>query len=188
MNTEIRIMKVVNLRRLGTSDGFYLISTTSCQLKHFFQFTSENLVISFSNHLVIKTQLNTFWNKKLASWLVKNLHKSSCRDFIMSIQKWKNHETYLIFPHVLEACFLGKNPKNTQMGKEKCCEDFPQHNFPFFLLLEWYYFSKKIKNIFSFFIIYLGSSCLKLKSCYSYFHPQYLEESKQAALQFKIYQ
>ena len=126
MNTEIRIMKVVNLRRLGTSDGFYLISTTSCQLKHFFQFTSENLVISFSNHLVIKTQLNTFWNKKLASWLVKNLHKSSCRDFIMSIQKWKNHETYLIFLHVLEACFLEKTQKTPKWVKRNVVKIF--HN------------------------------------------------------------
>ena len=40
--------------------GPILMGTTSCQPKHFFQFTSENLVIGFSNHLVIKTQLNTF--------------------------------------------------------------------------------------------------------------------------------
>ena len=66
------------------------------------------------------------------------------------------------------ACFgsllFRKNPKNTQMGKEKCCEDFPQHNFLFFLLLEWYYFSKKIKNIFSFFCL-LFISVLAVWSC-----------------------
>ena len=113
-------------------DGSDIHITTSCQPKHFFQFTSENLVIGFSNHLVIKTQLNTFWNKRLASLfcfvcklgyignlgylIISNLHNSSRRDFIMSIQEWKNHQTYLIFPHVLEVCFLEKARKKPFMG------------------------------------------------------------------------
>ena len=57
-----------------------------------------------------------------------NLHKSSCRDFIMSIQEWKNHQTYLIFPHVLEVCFLEKARKNPKWVKRNVVKDFPQQN------------------------------------------------------------
>ena len=37
------------------------------------------------------------------------------------MKKSRNISLLLI---ALEACFLEK----TQMGKEKCCENFPQHN------------------------------------------------------------
>ena len=44
----------------------------------------------------------------------------------MSIQEWKNHETYLIFPHVLEVCFLEKARKNPKWVKRNVVKDFPQ--------------------------------------------------------------
>ena len=59
-------------------------------------------------------------------YYIENLHKSSWRDIIMSIQKWKNHETYLIFPHVLEACFLEKTQKTPKWVKRNVVKDFPQ--------------------------------------------------------------
>ena len=45
----------------------------------------------------------------------------------MSIQEWKNHQTYLIFPHVLEVCFLEKARKNPKWVKRNVVKDFPQH-------------------------------------------------------------
>ena len=65
---------------------------------------------------------------------IENLHTSSWREIIMSIQKykiWNNHETYQFYWLFWKLAFYLKL-KNTQMGKEKCCENFPQHLLPTF--------------------------------------------------------
>ena len=101
---------------------------------------------------------------KLGYLTISNLHKSRCRDFIMSIQEWKNHQTYLIFLHVLEVCFFEKARKNPSWVKKNVAKkmNFPQHNSPCFVLFQKPVFLLKIKNIFLVFYLHLGSSLFKI--------------------------